>query len=182
MLYSHLNPDQQAAYDLLTAHVQLIPGTAIMGDATAACLGVVDGPGDTVDSYATRTLGEFSSGMLLDEEGWLQFGRVYPQVLAEVIRQAVAEAGLELSDIDLVVPHNMNLFSWCQTIKELDLTREKYFPDNVPRFSHCYASDVFVNYTMLRDAGRLIEGRHYLLASVGLGATFTAMTITHRGW
>lgn len=162
-------------------HVQLIPDTTIMGDAAAACLVGIDGTGDTVDSYATRTLGEFSSGMLLDEEGWLQFGRVYPQVLAEVMRQAVAEAGLELSDIDLVIPHNVNLFSWRQTIKELDLAREKYFLDNVPRFSHCYASDVFVNYTTLREAGQLIEGRHYLLASVGLGATFAAMTITHRG-
>jgi 3-oxoacyl-[acyl-carrier-protein] synthase-3 len=59
--------------------------------------------------------------------------------------------------------------------------REKFFLDNVAHFSHCYASDVFVNYTTLRDAGRLVDGGRYLLASVGLGATFAAMTITHQG-
>ncbi|CAO0830792.1 3-oxoacyl-ACP synthase OS=Streptomyces microflavus OX=1919 GN=HUT09_15140 PE=4 SV=1 [Streptomyces microflavus] len=48
------------------------------------------------------------------------------------------------------------------------------------RFSHTYASDVFVNYTTLRDEGRLVDGAHYLLVSVGLGATFGAMVITHR--
>lgn len=148
-----------------------------MGDATAACLVVINGPGDAVDSYATRTLSEFSSGMLLDE-GWLQFGRAYPQELAEVIRQAVTEAGLELFAIDLVVPHKANDFSWRQTIKELDLARETYFLDKVLRFSPGYASDVFVNYTTFRQAGRF-KGWHYLLATVGLGATFAAMTITH---
>jgi 3-oxoacyl-[acyl-carrier-protein] synthase-3 len=161
--------------------VQLIPNTAIMGDAAAACIVAIDGPGDTVDSYLTRTLGEFSAAMLLDEAGSQQFGLRYPTMLAEVMRAALDAAGLDFDDIELVIPHNVNLFSWRETIKELGVDREKFFLDNVKHFSHCYASDVFVNYTTLRDAGRLVEGGHYLLASVGLGATFAAMTITHQG-
>lgn len=162
--------------------VQLIRDTAIMGEAAAACVVAIDGDGDTVDSYVTRTLGEFSAGVLLDAEGVQRFGRLYPQVLAGVIRAALDEAGLCLDDIDLVIPHNVNVLSWLGVIKELGTEhRDKFFLDNIKHFSHCYASDVFLNYTTLRDAGRLVDGGRYLLTAVGLGATFAAMTITHQG-
>lgn len=158
--------------------IQLIEDVAIMGDAAAACLVTLDGAGDAVRSYATSTMGEFSAAMLLDEERSLRFSKMYAPELAKVMRLAVAEAGLEFADIDLVVPHNVNLQSWRQTINELGIPREQVFLENVERFSHCFASDVFLNHTTLREAGRLVPGRHYLFATVGLGATFAAMVIT----
>ncbi|MGH4010158.1 MAG: 3-oxoacyl-[acyl-carrier-protein] synthase III C-terminal domain-containing protein [Pseudonocardiaceae bacterium] len=161
--------------------VQLIADVAIMGDAAAACLVTVDGAGDPVRSYTTRTLGEFSAAMLLDEEKSLQFTKVYASELAEVIRKAVTDAGLQFSDIDLIIPHNVNMQSWRQTIIELGIDRDKVFLDNIARYSHCFASDVFLNYTTLREAGRLMTGQNYLFATVGLGATFAAMVITYQG-
>ncbi|EHN75368.1 3-oxoacyl-ACP synthase III family protein [Streptomyces coelicoflavus] len=160
--------------------IQLIPDVAIMGDAGAACLVTLDGGGDRVRSYATRTLGQFSAAMLLDEEKSLEVSKFYAPVLAEVVREAVARAGMTLPDIDLIIPHNVNLQSWRQTIGELGIDRSQVFLDNVERYSHCFASDVFLNYTTLRDAGRLTAGRNYLFATVGLGATFAAMVITHQ--
>ncbi|ARQ68472.1 3-oxoacyl-[acyl-carrier-protein] synthase III C-terminal domain-containing protein [Streptomyces marincola] len=161
--------------------VQLIPNSAIMADAAAACLVTVGGRGDQVRSFVTRTLGEFAAGLDMTREQTQEFGRVYSPVLAQVIRLAVAEAGLAFSDIDLVIPHNVNLVSWRATIKEMGEDPERFFLRNVPRYSHCYSSDVFVNYTTLRDEeDRLVDGRHYVLVSVGLGATFGAMVITHR--
>ncbi|MEU8672248.1 3-oxoacyl-[acyl-carrier-protein] synthase III C-terminal domain-containing protein [Streptomyces anulatus] len=161
-------------------HIQLIPDVAIMGDAGAACLVTLDGGGDRVLSYATRTLGEFSAAMLLDEERSLEVSKFYAPVLAEVVQEAVTQAGMTLPDIDLIIPHNVNLQSWRQTIGELGIDRSQVFLDNVERYSHCFASDVFLNYTTLRDAGRLTAGRNYLFATVGLGATFAAMVITHQ--
>ncbi|GAA2786256.1 ketoacyl-ACP synthase III family protein [Saccharopolyspora taberi] len=161
--------------------VQLIADTAIMGDAAAACLVAVDGGGDTVRSYVTRTMGDFSASMLLDEERNLQFGKAYAPVLAEVVREALEAAGMDFDDIDLVIPHNVNMQSWRQTIGELGIDREKVFLDNIARFSHCFASDVFHNYATLRAQDRLVPGRNYLFATVGLGATFAAMVITHQG-
>src|SRR5882757_6916748 len=108
------------------------------------------------------------------------FGEKYGSRIAEVIHEALLDAGLTLDEVDLVIPHNVNKLAWRQTIKELEVAPDKVFLDNVPRFSHTFASDVFVNYTTLRDAGRLVDGAHYLLVSVGLGATFGAMVITHR--
>ncbi|MEV6978080.1 3-oxoacyl-[acyl-carrier-protein] synthase III C-terminal domain-containing protein [Kitasatospora sp. NPDC093806] len=160
--------------------VQHVPNTSIMADAAASCLITLDGEGDVVRSFAVRTLGEYAQWLELTAEQNTEFGEQYGSRIAEVIHQACAEAGLTFDEIDLVIPHNVNKLAWRQTIKELEVAPEKVFLDNVPRYSHTFASDVFVNYTTLRDAGRLVDGAHYLLVSVGLGATFGAMVITHR--
>ncbi|WP_035794605.1 3-oxoacyl-[acyl-carrier-protein] synthase III C-terminal domain-containing protein [Kitasatospora mediocidica] len=160
--------------------VQLVPNSAIMADAAAACLLTLDGPGDRVRSHVTRTLGEFAAGLDMTKEQVQRFGQVYGPVLGEVIQQAVGEAGLRFEEIDLVIPHNVNLVSWRQTIKDMGADPARFFLDNVPLYSHTYASDVFVNYTTLRESDRLVDGGHYVLVSVGLGATFGAMVITHR--
>lgn len=161
--------------------VQHVPNTAIMADAASACLVTVDGAGDRVRSFVTRTLGEYAKWLELTPEQSTQFGEQYGTRIAEVINEAVAQAGLTLEDIELVIPHNVNMLAWRQTIKVLDVPREKVFLDNVPRYSHTYASDVFVNYATLREEDQLIDGAHYVMVSVGLGATFGAMVITHRG-
>lgn len=160
--------------------VQLIPNSAIMADAAAACLVTVGGAGDEVRSFVTRTLGEYAAGLNLTKEETQAFGRSYSTVLAETIYRALDEAGLVFDDIDLVIPHNVNMVSWRQTIKEMGEPAQRFFLENVHRYSHCYASDVFVNYTTLREEDRLVDGRNYVLVSVGLGATFGAMVITHR--
>jgi 3-oxoacyl-[acyl-carrier-protein] synthase-3 len=163
-----------------TPLAQLVPNIAIMGDAGAACLVAVGGAGHPVLSYACRTLGEYADVIALTEEQMQQFGQEYPRVLADVMRTAADRAGLDFDDIDLVIPHNVNMFSWRQITKEMDIPAERVFLDNVARFSHCFASDVLLNFTTLRQAGRLVEGRHYMLVSVGFGATFAAMVIRYH--
>lgn len=160
--------------------VQLIPNSAIMADAAAACLVTVGGAGDEVRSHVTRTLGEYAAGLDMTRDEVQGFGRVYGAVLGEVIYDAVRTAGLTFADIDLVIPHNVNAVSWRQTIKEMGADPDRFFLDNIQHYSHTYSSDVFVNYTTLRARDRLVDGRNYVLASVGLGATFGAMVITHR--
>lgn len=161
--------------------IQKVPNTALMGEAAAACLIAADGEGDIVLSQATKTLGEYARLISLPAEEAAQYGKEYAPALAEVMRRAVRDAELDLDAIDFVIPHNVNLLAWRNTIGELGIAKERVFLENIPRYSHCFAADPFVNYTTLRDAGRLTVGRHYLMAGVGAGATFTALVLTHRG-
>ncbi|MFG2287178.1 3-oxoacyl-ACP synthase III family protein [Streptomyces sp. NPDC048595] len=185
LLRSDGDPDARALVvtgeKSFTPGVQLVPDTALMGEAAAACLVAVDGPGDPVRSYVTRTLGAYANGVRLGKEKAAELGQIYPDRFADVMRKAVADAGLTLDDIDLLIPHNVNMMSWRQTIKAMGFPRERTYLDNIPRFSHCFASDVLLNYTTLKAEGRLVPGRHYLMASVGVGTTFAAMVFTHRG-
>ncbi|MFF1906162.1 3-oxoacyl-[acyl-carrier-protein] synthase III C-terminal domain-containing protein [Kitasatospora sp. NPDC058218] len=160
--------------------VQLIPNSAVMADAASACLLTVGGPGDEVRSYLTRTLGAYAAGLEMTPQEISGFGHEYATVLGEVIEESVRRAGLTFDEIDMVIPHNVNAVSWRHTIKQMGADPDRFFLDNIPLYSHCFASDVFLNYTTLREQGRLVDGGHYVLVSVGLGATFGAMVITHR--
>ena len=161
--------------------VQLIPHSAIMAEGASAILLTLGGGGDEMESLVTRTFGQFAQGLLMNNDEIRVLGAAYANSLAEVILEAIQAAGLVPDDIELVIPHNVNLITWRQTIKVLDLDPVRFFLGNIERLSHCYSSDVFLNYSTLVDEGRLKPGRHYLFASVGLGATFGAMVFGTRG-
>jgi 3-oxoacyl-[acyl-carrier-protein] synthase-3 len=161
-----------------TPSAQMIPGTAIMGEGCAAVL-VGSGPRDRMLGYATRTHGQYNAGLSLSAELTLQFQQSYPDALAEVILAAVDHAGLRVTDLDLVLPHNVNRVSWVRVGKQIGLPIERMFLDNMPVTGHCFCADSFINYCSARDLGRLRPGDRYLMAAVGLGSTFSAMVFQH---
>lgn len=173
-----------------TPLVQLIAGTTMMGEAAAACLVTAGdettwrpaktGSLDRIRSYASWTLGRFSDGVRLSPEGLKEFNDTYTTNLVAVVSEAVAQAGLGLGDITMVIPHNVNRLLWLRTADELGVDRRRIYLDNIPRYSHTYCSDPILNLATLRDSGRLRDGRYYLLTAVGLGATYAAMVIEHE--
>jgi 3-oxoacyl-[acyl-carrier-protein] synthase-3 len=149
-----------------------------MGEAATASLVSHNGPGDRIRSYATAVRGELHAGQFMQPDEKEHNRRIGTEMTVEVIHQALADAGLELADIDMVIPHNPDM---SDVATALGLGPERFFAENLARYSHSYASDVFVNYVTLRDAGRLVPGHHYVLVSTGLGAVYSATVITHRG-
>jgi 3-oxoacyl-[acyl-carrier-protein] synthase-3 len=162
-----------------TPLAQLIPSTTIMGEAAAACLVSPRGERDRILAYASRTLGQYSSGLDLDADSLRSFELEYVETLAGLIQEAVARAGLTLDELALVLPHNVNRSSWVRLAKWLELPLDRLFLANVPRLGHCYCADPFLNYAAARGQGRLRPGDHYLMAAVGLGATFSAVVLSH---
>ncbi|MGH2682105.1 MAG: 3-oxoacyl-ACP synthase III family protein [Actinomycetota bacterium] len=66
-----------------------------------------------------------------------------------VIREAVAAAGLSLDDVSLVVPDNVSARSWQILLDLLDVPEERAFLGNVARKGHSISADLVVN---LKDA------------------------------
>lgn len=160
---------------------QLIENTTIMGEASAACLvGRRPVPGDRIVSYAVRVDGRYADGIRMDAVRVREFGEGYARELVAVIGSALADAGLTLADVALIVPHNVNMSSWRTVIELLGVDPTTVFLDNVAEYGHCYCSDPFLNYAHLRDRGRLTPGGHYVLTAVGLGATYAAMVLRHE--
>jgi 3-oxoacyl-[acyl-carrier-protein] synthase-3 len=154
--------------------------TAI-GEGAAACLIGLEGDGDRVLSYADRT-SDLTRG-----SNWI-VGQVFNDVMArylddlvDVAREALHRAGSDIGDIDMVVPHNVSLMLWKRTIEALGVDRRQVFLETVAPYGHCCCSDPFLNLMMLRRAGRLVAGRRYLLTSVGVGATHSAVVVEHQG-
>jgi 3-oxoacyl-[acyl-carrier-protein] synthase-3 len=162
-----------------TPGLQFLARTTIMGEGAGACLVRHDGDRDHVLAYATRTHGRYHAGLALPEALAAEFEQQYTVVLAEVILTAVAEAGLCLDDVALVLPHNINTISWMRVCKRIGLPLGKVFLDNVPRTAHCFCADAFINYRSARGRGLLRRGDRYLIVAVGLGSTFSAMVFQH---
>ncbi|GGM08975.1 MULTISPECIES: 3-oxoacyl-[acyl-carrier-protein] synthase III C-terminal domain-containing protein [Micromonospora] len=158
--------------------LEIIPESTVMGESSAACLVSAGGGRDRLLSYATRTLGRYAEQFppqALDP----RFLAEHNDVLAGVIRDAVAAAEVNLDDLALILPHNVNRLSWSWTCRLLDVDLSRVYLDNLAVTGHCFTADPFINHVHARAAGRLHPGDLYLMASVGLGATFSAAVLRH---
>jgi 3-oxoacyl-[acyl-carrier-protein] synthase-3 len=165
----------------VTPRFRVVNNTTILGEASTACLVAAGGTGDVVRSYATKTQVLLSDGVYLADDLVREFNDNYTAFLAEAIGKALAQAGITLDDITMLVPHNVSRLLWWRTLDELGFDRSRAYFDNIGRYSHCCCADPFLNYSSLRDEGGLVDGGLYLLTSVGLGATYAAMVVEHHG-
>ncbi len=162
-----------------TPTAQFIPATTVMGEGTAAVLVGLSQGTHRMLSYATCTRGAYSSGLFLSAELAARFQQEYPEVLGQVMRAAAARAGLELADLDLVLPHNVNRVSWVRLGQQLGFPIERVFLANIPVTGHCFCADPFINLASAVESGRLAIGDRYLTTAVGLGSTFSAMVFEY---
>ena len=161
-----------------TREAQLFTDTTIFGEGASACLVSPFGARDRLLAYASNVRGEFDSATGANDA---RLQREYRPSLAEVMQQALDEAGLTLDDIRVVLPHNVNLVTWQRMCLLLKLPRDRVLLDNIPVSGHVFCVDMFANYKTACERGMLQPGDRYLAAAVGAGggATFAAMVFEH---
>ncbi|KDN82343.1 3-oxoacyl-ACP synthase [Kitasatospora cheerisanensis KCTC 2395] len=162
-----------------TRDAQLLPETTIFAEASTACLVSADGERNRVLSYAVRQRPEFYGRPAEDPELMVRYQREYQPAMVETVQAALDQAGLELSDLALLLPHNVNQASWRMICRQLDFPVERVVLDNVTAVGHSFAADAFVNLRTALTGGALRPGDHYLIAAAGVGATFAAMVLRH---
>jgi 3-oxoacyl-[acyl-carrier-protein] synthase-3 len=161
-----------------TRDAQLMPGISVFGEAAAACLVRPDGRRDRLLAYVTSIQGEFDGRFTDFPEIAARYEREYPASLAAVIRAAVAQAGLSIDEISLILPHNVNLLSWRRLCRRIGYPVDRVLLDNVPVTGHAFCADSFINYVTAAERGLLRPGDRYLIVAAG-GATFSAMVCEH---
>ena len=161
-----------------TREAQVFADTTVFGEGAAACLVSAFGCARPDAPYASSVRGDFDSDTGANDA---RLQREYRPSLAEVMRQALDEAGLTLDDIRVVLPHNVNLVTWQRMCLLLKFPRDRVVLDNIPTSGHVFCADVFVNYKTACERGLLRPGDRYLAAAVGAGggATFAAMVFEH---
>jgi 3-oxoacyl-[acyl-carrier-protein] synthase-3 len=157
-----------------TPSVQVIPNTSITGDASAAVLVGLHGKNHRLLHQEMNTAGEFHRGIWLTPEESKLFGKKYVPLLSETILSAIKKAGLTMDDIRLILPHNVNLISWENTAKAMNFPLDKIYLKNVKKYAHCFGADIFINFADALAEEKLKVGDYYVMATVGLGATFAA--------
>lgn len=161
-----------------TRDAQLIPGMSLFSEGASACLVSASGPQDRLLAYACSQHGEFDSAGSRSVE---EFQAEYRPLLAKVIDRALADAGVTLADLALILPHNVNLVTWQRMCRLIGFPVEKVVLDNVAGNGHVFCADAFLNYQTAREQNLLRPGDRYLIATVGAGhgATFAAMVFQH---
>ncbi len=162
---------------VLSPVIQHIPNTTVLGDAGAASLVGLEGPGDAVLAVTHRTLGEFHQAGGMSPELRARYLRCYAPTLAAVMREAVRQAGLTMGDIALVLPHNVNRYSWSSAARLLGVSLDRVYLDNVPRTGHCFCADPFVNLSSARAKAVTKPGDTVLMASAGWAGSFGAVVV-----
>jgi 3-oxoacyl-[acyl-carrier-protein] synthase-3 len=93
--------------------------------------------------------------------------------LEEATRAVVAQAGLKLEDLALVIPHQANLRIINAVGERLNLPPEKVFT-NVDRYGNTSSASVPIALDEAIEAGRLHEGALVVLNACGGGLTWGA--------
>ncbi len=99
------------------------------------------------------------------------------KVLEDVVREALAENNLEVSDIDWLIPHQANIRIIISTAKKLGIPMEKVVATLDKHGNTSAASIPLALDVAVRD-GRIQSGQHVLLEGVGGGFTWGAVLIS----
>ena len=106
-----------------------------------------------------------------------QVFRLAVKVLEESARETVAAAGMQLADIDWLIPHQANVRILEATIKKLGLPSERLVV-TVDRHGNTSAASVPLALDEWVRAGRIKPGHRVLMQGVGGGFTWGAALAT----
>ena len=96
--------------------------------------------------------------------------------LVDLVRQVVASAGLKVSDIDLLIPHQANERITKAAMKTLHLSSDKVFM-NLDRYGNLSAASEMVALSEAAEQGRLKEGDLVVLVAFGAGLSWASMAL-----
>ena len=157
-----------------TPVMQYIPNTSILAEASSAALIGLHGDKNKLIAISTRIEGQFAKGIWLSPLEANEFEACYVNLLSDIILNAVNKAKLTKDQIKLIIPHNVNLPSWKRVANSLNIPIEKIYLDNVKKYSHCFGADMFINLASIEKEKIIQPGDYYVMATVGLGAVFSA--------
>lgn len=97
-------------------------------------------------------------------------------VMAKASLQVIKDAGLDLEDIELVIPHQANIRIIQSAAKALKIPIEKIFT-NVDRYGNTSAASVPIALCEAIEQARIKTGDHIVLVAFGAGLTWAATAI-----
>lgn len=102
--------------------------------------------------------------------------RFATRVVNDSIKEAVRIAGLELEDVDLIVPHQANQRIIEAAARGLKMPIEKLY-SNVERYGNTSAASIPIALCEAIEEGALNEGDHLVICGFGGGLTWATMVI-----
>ncbi|MDN5901496.1 MAG: ketoacyl-ACP synthase III [Brachybacterium sp.] len=94
-----------------------------------------------------------------------------------IAQQVVAAAGLQMSDIDVFIPHQANLRMIEPLAESLDLREDAIIADDVITSGNTSAATIPLAISRMREAGRIPAGARALLLGFGGGFSYAGQVV-----
>lgn len=98
------------------------------------------------------------------------------RIMGEAAANAVLKAGLEFSDIDLLIPHQANLRIIEAAAKRLELPRDRVWV-NVDRYANTSCASIPICLVEAEEEGAIVDGQNVVVIGFGGGLTWAAAAI-----
>jgi 3-oxoacyl-[acyl-carrier-protein] synthase-3 len=157
----------------------------LVGDgAGAVVLEAVDGPGQLL-SWNLGADGSLRHLLKCDHGGFLfmdgkEIFRKAVRVVVESAERAIADAGLTVADIDLMVPHQANLRIITAACQRLGIPEEKAVVV-IDRYGNTSSASIPLALVDALDTNRLQPGHRVLLTGFGGGMTWASAVLQWGG-
>ncbi|MBE0481318.1 MAG: ketoacyl-ACP synthase III [Dehalococcoidia bacterium] len=102
------------------------------------------------------------------------------KVICQATRDVVAQAGLQMSDIDLIIPHQANTRIIKTASRTLGVPMEKFFV-NVDRYGNTSAASIPIALCEAVEEGKIKDGDNLVLVGFGGGLSWGAVTVKWAG-
>lgn len=149
-----------------------IENTTLMGEAAVAILvGHHPGPWQLLGTHVSHATSFWKNTGLCGERYLQGFDTAYLPLARDSIQRALQVFERRPGQIRAVMPHNVNVPSWCQVAAETGIARERLHLSTIGDYGHCFGADPFINLIHATETGELQASDEVLLFSIGLGAT-----------
>lgn len=149
-------------------------GVGFHSDGGVASTLVRDGENNKLLTTEFLSFAEHYRGMDSPPELAGVLDRQYYLATHKVISATLKKAGIAVSDLRWIFPHNVNVPGWKAIAAGIKLPEDRVFTRNIREKSHVYGCDGLINIADAMSANELQEGDYYLVFSMGYGGFFGA--------
>ncbi|KGJ81755.1 3-oxoacyl-ACP synthase [Cryobacterium roopkundense] len=96
------------------------------------------------------------------------------------VRRTLSSAGVDVADIDVVIPHQANIRIIKSIAEHTGMVQEQLFT-NLDRYGNTASASIPIALTEAIESGRVTEGDVVLLAGFGAGMTWASMLLRWGG-
>lgn len=98
------------------------------------------------------------------------------KIIDECVESVMAKAGMELEEIDFLIPHQANIRITERAVEKLGLAQEKVV-NNIENYGNTGAASIPLALTEVYESGKLRKGNIVVLVAFGAGLTWGANVI-----
>ena len=103
--------------------------------------------------------------------------RFATRVMASATKEVVAEAGMEIEDIDLVIPHQANQRIIETAARGLKLSMDKFYV-NLSKYGNTSTASIPIAFYEAFEDNRIHDGDNMVFVAFGAGLTWGALVVT----